>query len=60
LFLGRKAGDGKGGGESTAQVEATDEPNGYLGVGFGKKKNLFGAVLIGPEDIGQEEGGVAV
>jgi hypothetical protein len=60
LFLGGKAGEGKGGGKNTAKVEATDESNGYLGLGFGKEKNLFGAVLICPEDIGQEKGGVAV
>jgi hypothetical protein len=60
LFLGRKAGDGKSRGQNTAKVEATDESNGYFGVGFGKEKNLFGAVLIGPEDIGQKKGGVAV
>jgi hypothetical protein len=59
LLLGRKAGDGKSGRQSTAEVEATDESNGYFGVGFGKEKNLLGTVLIGPKDIGQEKGGVA-
>jgi hypothetical protein len=52
LILGRKAGDGKGGGKNTAEIEAAKESDGEVGVRLTQQENFSGAILVGPENIG--------
>ena len=58
LILRRKAGDGKGRGKNTAEIEAAQESDGEVGIRLTQQENFFGAILVGPENIGEEKLGV--
>jgi hypothetical protein len=52
LILGRKAGDRKGGGKNTVEIEAAKESDGEVGIRLTEQENFFGSILVGPENIG--------